>query len=531
MDSENSSTTTSSAATEAEIETEWTVMGYMAGDNNLNEEMILTLQEIIDISEQNVIWPRIKILALLDPSGLGLPTKHYIFDTPNHPGDPQRYLETYNVGPNSPYDPDVNTGNPKALSGFVQWTINQGHQSNLYHALILSGHGSGSTEDFLMKDDNPVDSLSIPELGEALGDAYKVLGNKKIDLLGMDCCYMSMVETCYQIRDYVDNVVGAESLVPDFGWPYHRILKAAEKQYSQNEADGLGPPAVTPEQLAGIIVKEYIEYYSDYDRAAGRSVDLAWIKLAGMNDLKTAISALGGALMGVLSTDSYREVIVLAHWEAQTYKFDQFVDIKDFCDITSKRFGDLPETTETNAVIQACDDVLIKLKACVGLSGCSGFAYQHSYGLSIYFPWASVFESYRYDGPGPDNYFEFAQNNEWVNFLQAYVKETMRDERGSPTMGAPADLPGPICDAIDALGGHISSMPPGQRKKLAVANLRHLSRLQGVEGSGGQPGGSRYNRSRYNRSRYNRSRWPGDREKSVKNFTPLVGTAYWPYTP
>ena len=38
---------------------------------------------------------------------------------------------------------------------------------------------------------------------------------------------------------------------------------------------------------------------------------------------------------------------------------------------------------------------------------------------------------------------------------------------------------------------------------------------------------SRYHKSRYHKSRYHKSRWPGDREKSVKNFTPVVGTAYW----
>ena len=35
------------------------------------------------------------------------------------------------------------------------------------------------------------------------------------------------------------------------------------------------------------------------------------------------------------------------------------------------------------------------LEACVIRSGCSGFAYQHSHGLSIYFPWAFVSPDYR----------------------------------------------------------------------------------------------------------------------------------------
>jgi len=444
--------------------------------------------------------------------------------------------------------------------------------------LILSGHGSGSTEDFLMKDDNPVDSLSIPELDEALDVATKALGKavgkkkderKNIDILGMDCCFMSMVEVCYQIRNYVDHVVAAESLIPDFGWPYHRVLAEAER-IRNYPAD----PVIDAEVLARIIVTEYIKYYSDYDRTAGRSVDLAWVNVGGnvnpedpdseniMVNLKNKISDLGNALSTSLDQPRLLDQILLAHWRAQTYKFDQFVDIKDFCDKIVEGFIPLgppnwepnkewteeekiawtDEQTVSGAVLDKCEDAKIALAVCVKLSGCSGFAYQHSYGLSIYLPWAYVMGSYKYEGPGVppppvDEWkgFEFANGNSWVGFIEKYVDKTCREKRGA--MKNENDAPNTwieleeILSSINELSESVGGLNPGQVKKFAEGQLKHFSRVRDIGGSGDPQAGSRYHRSRYHRSRYHRSRWPGDREKSVKNFPPVVGKAYHPFTP
>lgn len=550
---------------EQEVETEWTIMGYLAGDNNLNEEMVLTLQEIHERAEENPFWPRVKILARLDPSGMGLPTQTYVFNTENTIGvDPTQryYLEDYEVS--LPAPAQQNTGNPNALSGFVDWAITQPpHQAVAdRYALILSGHGSGSTEDFLLRDDNPVDSLSIDELEQALSAARDFLeqsggqeqgqGNqrtrKKIDLLGMDCCFMSMVEVCYQIRQHVDYVVGAESMVPDFGWPYHRILKRAEDE--RHKPGSTGP--VSPTELAEYIVEEYIEFYSDYDRTAGRSVDLAAIKLVNpdpeskdtmMDLLARPIHGLAAALVTALDDPASVEQIHLAHLEAQTYKLDQFVDLRDLCSLLM---------TRVESVATECQAVIDQLDACILLSGCSGFAYQHSYGLSIYFPWAIDRTSLAYkqqsfnaDFADPDltvDQLPFSGQNSvtWAIFLDKYLEATRRGQR---TLGYVTDLDySPASDtnlttnlslAIDALVAGLD-LPGAQG--VARGQIRHAAGFQGDAYSGYLPGEgrynrSRYNRSRYNRSRYNRSRWPGDREKSVKNFAPVIGKAYWPNQP
>jgi hypothetical protein len=337
-------------------------------------------------------------------------------------------------------------------------------------------------------------------------------------------------------------VVAAESLIPDFGWPYHRILAEAEERRFPPPPETQDP--VESDELADIIVREFIEYYSDYDRTAGRSVDLAWIKISekNMEDLKDSISELGQALLDALAADpapfseedseteaipENGDQIVMAHWEAQTYKFDQFVDIRDFCERTIVRFKNLEENDVRGEVIKKCEAVLEALEACVMLSGCSGFAYQHSYGLSIYFPWARVFESYTYDSGGSDTKFEFADKNTWVDFLHEYVKKTRRPMRESDDMAA-APWSNLAEATLATLSDVLGSGPAGQVKKRIKNILKNQARASTVGGSDDLHAGSRYHRSRYHRSRYHRSRWPGDLEKSVKNFTPVVGTAYWP---
>jgi hypothetical protein len=80
-------------------------------------------------------------------------------------------------------------------------------------------------------------------------------------------------------------------------------------------------------------------------------------------------------------------------------------------------------------VRESCEKVSAAVKDSVILSGCSGFADQYSYGLSIYFPWAVV-----------DKEYETLTQNErrWFDFVTEYVTKTRRvgrnfDEKLGPS--------------------------------------------------------------------------------------------------
>jgi hypothetical protein len=543
-------------------------MLYLAGDNNLTEEMVRALQSLGDAKRM----PGTRIVAQLDPSGLGLPTQRYDFTSLASGQSLDTYLQDCCA------IDETNTGNPNALSDFIKWANSlkwndPEHPKPEKQLLILSGHGSGTTDDFLLKDDNSADSLSINELAIALKNAYAAT-NRKIDILGMDACFMSMFEVAYEIRQCVDFLVGAEGLEPEFGWPYSRILEKARKESNAKKRH------ISPEELALTIVRQYTEYYSDYDRTAGRSADLAAINLTdgpdrpGMDGLATAINSLGDSLIASVVADAkHHDRVTLAHWNAQTYKSDQYVDLHDFCIQVYMRFAGHPDVRKgCEAVIKALDGDRLALDAiddeskrltttgrgCIVKSGCTGFAYQHSYGISIYFPWALVSRDY-------ENLAFFKERKTtvggWPAFLDHHITATRRRPRfkdgESAAQHQPAEdvlaavqlnmilgwIPEEILARVPELKQIVADRIRTRKARLEARGISRVDALDGIFAGGGAIGeklgrftgvGSRFTGvgSRFTGvgSRFTGvgSRFPADRERAVKNMAPVIGSAYWP---
>ena len=153
---------------------DWLIMLYMAGDNSLNDEMILSLQYLVDAAP----FENDAIVAEFDSSQLGRDTERYDFTTPNG-----YRLKNYLVTDPNQVSKEKSTGNPETLEKFLKWAA--GRYPAERRILILSGHGSGATEDCLLWDENPEDSLTIPELKDALRNAGYGNGAKKLDIIGM----------------------------------------------------------------------------------------------------------------------------------------------------------------------------------------------------------------------------------------------------------------------------------------------------------------------------------------------------------
>ena len=88
-----------------------------------------------------------------------------------------------------------------------------------------------------------------------------------------------------------------------------------------------------------------------------------------------------------------RDLLVLAHWRAQSFKDEQYTDLWDFCTelkTACERFGRFPQ------IVTDCDRVAKSVEALVSAGGetnalrqgSRGVAFQHAHGLSVYFPWA-----------------------------------------------------------------------------------------------------------------------------------------------
>jgi hypothetical protein len=452
----------------------WLIMLYLAGDNDLNEQMVLALQEL----QREGVPSGDKVVAQLDPGATGLPGQRYDFTGAEDDGP---------LRPPVAIAPNANTGSPEALVAFAQWALERYPDPSLNRLLVLSGHGSGATEDFLLQDDSARDSLSIPQL-RAAAESVAGLAGRPLEILGFDACFMSMGEVVYELKDSVQFVVGAEGLVPAFGWPYGRILAALNKSRRRGE------PPMTPRALATTIVDQYVKHYAAFDLTAGRSVDLAATDTQGFGKVATAFSRLVEGLHSVEARD--HNEIVLAHWYAQTYKFDQFVDLADLCDQLRLHVRSRPEIAALSEQVHAA------LQGCVVRTGCSGFAYQYSHGLSIYFPWAYISPEY--------GNASFAWQTGWHDFLVDHIRQTRRPPRQGFS-------PPPLSDAgtIEAPINHLISEVTMRDQHQGPSNAP-LSRFSAH---------TRYKaNTRYSaHTRYQATRATQDRARSIKNLPPAVG--------
>ena len=337
---------------------------------------------------------------------------------------------------------------PMMLREFIdsQFELIKGRKLKASHYMvILSGHGGGATGDFL-PDEDPPSSLTIPALGEILREARKaaVIEERKLDILGIDSCLMSMAEVGYEVQDSVDYLIGAEGFVANTGWPYHRVLEVLEATQQ-------------PESAAENIVRKYAAFYQDYEMG-GVSTHLAAIRLEKIGEpnkyvtdpenadvLATSIWLLARCLMDALKEVAddeeeqelggkskaslgceVRDAVILAHWYAQSFKWEKYVDLWDFCG-QLKRF--LPQEDEYAKVRGCCDAVKRCIENAVVLSRYCGPDFQHAHGISVYFPWSVQEFSIQYGN------LKFAHATGWYDFLDIYLRKTRRVRRGQDSAG------------------------------------------------------------------------------------------------
>lgn len=440
----------------------WTLMVYMAGDNNLADEMIAALQLI----QASNLATNFTLRVLFDPGGpLKIVTRvgkmkdgSVIESAPVNRrlvlDDAPKFKRVIkkpkpnSTGQETTFFPEpVPARRVKdILQAFVRDTIIE-HQAD-YYMLVLGGHGSGAVGDFLASNRRS-SSLNIQDVGEVLDGVRKDLregpfANKKvkfngIHILGLDSCLMSMTEVAYEVRS-VKFLVGAEGFEPDNGWPYSRILErlnklaedsnkaAASKNSPKGKAKAVDP--LDPKSVADKIVQTYADNYMDYTDA-DISTDLAALDLGRIDLVKTKLKRLSAVLKREVKSDDARDAMLLAHWESQGYKDEQYTDLWDFCNRLALRCNKLP-LKRREAIVAACNAVKTAIrnekgKPCLVIRSCyTGAAFQHSHGVSVFFPWSRIVDARGIDDLKHYAQLQFVRRTEWGTFLDAYLDRTQR---------------------------------------------------------------------------------------------------------
>lgn len=423
-------------------EREWTLLIYMAGDNDLDANGVADLQEMKRVGSKLGI---VDVIAQFDRKGSKHLTKRYHIGKSGTSGSIARD-EIDEIE-------ETDTGDPEVLKDFLSWGIKEFPAK--HYLVVLWGHGTGAFDEETSARSGPsrgrsgsnfsrrklfhpiirdveglglslseasplseadevvvtsigvdeetgqfLDNVELKEVFKAIRDSL----GRQIDIVGMDACLMSMAEVCYQLRDSVKVMVSSEAEAPTEGWPYHGLLTLLRQN-----------PQIDPQALAKEIVRLYMELYRDVD---SRDVTQSACDLTQSAKLRAAVDELAQGLLNSMQDQAILQAVMLARARAQSYDFIESVDLKDFCCLLRQYTGN----EDLQAACRRVMDVVEKGNFVLETDK-HGAAVRFSHGLALYFPQAKIASQYQR--------LDFSQDTAWKDFLAAYTDKTLRREEPS----------------------------------------------------------------------------------------------------
>lgn len=302
----------SSCGGSAEHHRSWTVMVYMAADNDLDVAAPLDVQEMLGVGSTD------NVTIVLQYDSRSTPTKRYRID---------RGQLTLLSGLG-----EQNMASVDTLKDFVVSSMT-GFPADHY-ALILSDHGGGwqsgvdkrvasILEDWnnapYLKASKPLSNI---EVSTALRMATEKTG-KPLDILGIDACLMATIEAVYEFRNNAAIMVASQNNVQGLGWDYLDLLTRLTQS-----------PEMSPAEFASAMVESYRQFaesaaygYGDQTLSAlslGSGVDIL------AHEVDSLAQRLKAALDALETRNATTDKITAARTASQQFQPPTYVDLVDF---------------------------------------------------------------------------------------------------------------------------------------------------------------------------------------------------------
>lgn len=240
-------------------------------------------------------------------------------------------------------------------------------------------------------------------------------------------------ETVAAFGRYVRETPHANKLISAIVDDFHTVRNGDKPDFFD-----LGARSIT-----AMLHKIYFDcLYNSYDfQLAGYPFDLCLTDLSKVGETKAPIDRLAESLIAGLQDENPtpKQLVLLAHWDAQSFYNEDYVDLYDFCYCLRKRCeerqGDVRTIRTLHEIYLACQGMIGVLEKgnhkLINLSSFCGAAFQYSHGHSIYFPWAKPQDPTLYY----EQYAEYRLSREtkWRQFLNVYFEKTMRKTRAEET--------------------------------------------------------------------------------------------------
>jgi len=205
------------------------------------------------------------------------------------------------VGEGAWIQPESDAADPETLYGFFEWAQRMCPADR--YALVLWGHSRGP---FGLFTDAPFSSalsglfakadpwtyvaqtLTLNELRAALRHARECL-NQEVDIVAFKDCFMSTLETAYELKDAASYVIASPDIVPVEGWPYDRMFEQLTRQADAKLA-------------AKALVKELEQYYKVEANRHGRTeVPFTLMDTSKLGDVSEPLRAIATKLAAATS--------------------------------------------------------------------------------------------------------------------------------------------------------------------------------------------------------------------------------------
>jgi hypothetical protein len=325
-----------------------------------------------------------------------------------------------------------------------------------HYMLFILGHGVIVGNDMFLFDEHAgKSSLKLPQFGDELKNFGRAVREKgsEFELIGFHSCSMSSLEVAYELQGTAHYMLASQGPAFVGSWPYTRILMRIFNDLNDRKEVGKKYVRDCVERIF-----DYVLYNSLDFQLAGYSFDVSLCDLGKVSQINKPLKELSTALKQALAQESTKGLILLAHWDAQSYWRETYTDLYDFCFCLVNRIEKgqpWPKASEPalKKMLNACCGIIDVLEQrrdvpsrangsprasrddnkLIIRSAFAGPSYQYSHGLSVFFPWSKPTNGSFWEGEYhlqkgkrlDRKHYEFAKTL-WDDFLDKYFTETQR---------------------------------------------------------------------------------------------------------
>ncbi len=424
--------TTNSCRLTKSVTKDWTIIVYMAADNDLRNFAVRNIKQMELIGSNN----NCNILVHLDIRIAGnkkITRRYYI--------EKNRILH---VNANDTSTQQMDSGDPQTLVSCCKWGIGSYPARN--YALIFWNHGTGAVDPERGRVLNPAELFAFnpltnkfdldrsvafldliePDLrgicwddttgnyltNQKLNTALHFicthfLQGEKFSIIGFDACLMSMIEVADIIKYYADIMISSQEVELGAGWDYTQLLAPLEQH------------RLGQEEFAQHIVATYGKTYA----ALTNDYTLSALFMKEIDLLESNINNVAQLLLDCLKVqknDSVKNAIRASRSKLACTHFDEpsYIDLHHLYFNLQKNIGAMSLITpeKNNSLLQKLKDELVygqELIFSIVFANTTGKNLASAQGISIYCPERRIHPSYRN--------LPFAKQNVWVSLITQYL--------------------------------------------------------------------------------------------------------------